>query len=273
MKIHLLINCQFDINNSLIRCIYPYGIFKYPRYQEIYLSDKNYTLITRMEVDNKSNLNCENIVFSFSKNIVFTCFSESDNIKCYFRNNLNDQFQIISYDFENQCSEPKTYYFKEKNQFILSCKKSPVHYLYLFNEDDMNNIITEKTFTLENYNGKYSIIYNLKTDDYDIIYDGNFTEACEEINKEEQSSFITTNGIKEIIKSTNMNIFETTKKDDEPTNLYKYLSDTILKTKISHSKSNSDFFEGINIRQIIIQNTIIISSLYKYNIIKFKNAH
>ena len=50
-----------------------------------------------------------------------------------------------------------------------------------------------------------------------------------------------------------MNIFETTKKDDEPTNLYKYLSDTILKTKISHSKSNSDFFSYSNYSQFLYE--------------------
>ena len=73
---------------------------------------------------------------------------------------MDNKFKIISYDFENQCSELKTFYFEEKNQFILSCKKSYVYHLYLFNENDMNNTIKTKTFTLENYNGKYSIVYN-----------------------------------------------------------------------------------------------------------------
>jgi len=175
-----------------------------------------------LEIDDSFLLyHYKNIEFTFSKNIVFACFSERDDLKCIFINNLDKKFQLISYNFVNQYSEIKTYYFKEKNQFILLCSKSSVYYLYLFNENDMNNNIKEKTFTLENNNGMLSLIYNSKTDDYDIIYNGNFTETCEAFNKEEQFPIITTNQMQEIIKTTNVNInIYSTTKAVESTNIY-----------------------------------------------------
>ena len=118
------LNCQFDFDNSKIICFYIYSFNNYLKYREIKKSEKNYTLITEIIFEDNLSSNYGGNVFSFSKNIVFVCFSESDNIKCYFKKNLDNKFKIISYDFENQCSELKTFYFEEKNQFILSCKKS-----------------------------------------------------------------------------------------------------------------------------------------------------
>ena len=262
------LKCQLDIDNSIIKCIY--NILYNLKYIEIQKSNKSFSLITQIIIENSWSFyfNYESIEFTFSKNIVFVCFCESDSIKCCFKKDSEGEFTVISYDFENKCSEFKTYYFEEKNQFILSCKKSTVYNLYLFNENDMNNNIKVKTFTLENYNGKYSIIYNSKTDDYDIIYDGNFTETCEEFNKEEQFPFITTTQIEEIINTTNVNIYSTIKTDEstnlynylldtittnESNNLYNYQSDIVLETKISSSLSNSYFYSYINYSKFLYE--------------------
>ena len=103
------LNCQFDFDNSKIICFYIYSINNYLKYREIKKSEKNYTLITEIILEKNFGSNYGGNAFSFSKNIVFVCFSESDNIKCYFKKNLDNKFKIISYDFENQCLELKTF--------------------------------------------------------------------------------------------------------------------------------------------------------------------
>ena len=134
-------------------------------------------------------------VHAFNTFLEFITVKKSGN--SYSKENeINiEEFNQISYNFEKECKELKSYYFNEKNEFILLCKKSNDYYIYIFNENNMNKNIQQKTLPIkeQNYKGKYSIIFNKKINNYDFVYDGNFTETCENFNNAEIPSTIQEN--------------------------------------------------------------------------------
>ena len=247
--------CQLDTNSLNIKCIYVLAVYNYLKYIEFKNNEDSYVSITDNIIEGIGNVNYENINFVISSNKDFTCFSRNNETNCYYSANSKGNFQKISHNFENKCSEMKTYYFEENNQFILSCKKNFVYYIYIFNENNIKNNIQPKTFTLSDYNGKYDIIYNSKIDNYDIIYDDNFNEVCTESNNEEEELIVkTTNKIQENIQSTNINNVDTVKQD-QSTASYNYLSEITKKSTI------------INIDETIKKETSTISYNYFSEII------
>ena len=170
------LQCQADTYNSLIKCIYPYGWFGYLKFRGI---DRDNKFIDTY-VEKKSGY--KNIDFTFSKNTDFVCTSKNGKTLCFYKKAPNNEFTSISYNFNNDCSELKTFCFEENNEFILSCKKLSNYYLYIFNENDMKNNIQTKTIS-NNYNGKYSIIYSRKKNNYVFISDNNFIISCDEYNQ------------------------------------------------------------------------------------------
>ena len=98
--------------------------------------------------------------FIYSHNTDFVCFIDYNKTNCYYKKESEDTFSKISYNFNNNCSELKSFYYEETDEFILSFKVSYDYNLYIFNANDMTNNIKEKKLSISGYNGKLSIIYN-----------------------------------------------------------------------------------------------------------------
>ena len=210
--------CQFDSHESLIKCVYPYGIFEYLKYREI-----NYSLNILKDIFIEeilgSTYTC--ITFTFSDNKVFVCALRNDEIECFYKKKSSDDFINISHGYEKGCKNLKTYFFNDKNEFILSCKKSNYYYLYIFNADNLDINFQTKSLLLPNYNGAIDIIFNRTTNNYNIISDNNFTESCEAFNKDEgEKTFLTDyiNIIQEKTIKTDIYISEPTKSEETKSN-------------------------------------------------------
>jgi len=224
-------NCLYDIFNSLIKCVYVYTINSHLHFLTLEESGNSISEDDDIDLDGNAwvdfSSNYQIVSFSSSKYIDFICVSDEGNTKCFFKNNMSDGFNTISNNFENECSELKTFYFDEKDEFILSCKKYSNYYFYIFNAVNMNNNIQTKAFIINNYNGKYSLIYNNKINNYQFIYDGNFTKGCDEYNQEREVNFSTTSKILDNKESTYIFISDNIKTEDS-TKIYK-TEETIIK--------------------------------------------
>ena len=146
-----------------------------------------------------------NITFTSNKNIFFLCGIKSSVIKCYFKYYNESKFNEISYNsFDNNCINLTTYYFEEKNFFVLSGKKSNnEHCIYIFDGDDLNNTIQNKELNIDNYDGKSALIYNPQKNDLEIIYDDIFKEKFNENNYIIGSTEIANDKSSEFIYKTN----------------------------------------------------------------------
>ena len=194
------------------------------------------------------NINYPNkliISFTYSHNTDFVCFIDYNKTNCYYKKESEDTFSKISYNFNNNCSELKSFYYEETDEFILSCKVSYDYNLYIFNANDMTNNIKEKKLSISGYNGKLSIIYNKKINDYNIIYDYNFTLTCEEFNVEEDLYYIDSTNINKIISTTEINY----------KNINSLMNDTIINNFINNisfiSNYNNSKFLNKSIGEII----------------------
>ena len=168
--------CLFDTYNKIIKCIY------YKNYSFHFLTIKD----NFIQKNNIITFTESKITFTFSKCIDLVCCSSNNATKCFYKNNANDTFQSISYNFRSKCIELKAYFFEEKEEFVLNCKIQNNYFLYIIDENNINENIKEKKFFLENYNGKTSIIFNTKINSYDIVYDYNFTNVCEKCNQNKE---------------------------------------------------------------------------------------
>ena len=264
--------CQFDDFNSLIKCVYVHAGNTYLNFFKIQKSEDCYKNVDdEISIEKKLLSDYKMITLTFCQNKDFVCFSRNNEIRCYFKKKSEEEFSRISYDFENQCSELKTFYFDKTNKFLLSCRREDGYKLYIFDESNMNNI-SEKSFIIGNYNGKSSIIYNNKINNYDIIYDGNFTIPCNQYNKEELS-IDTTSKLPEMKVTPEIKLIKSTylEKNNqiESTTFFNFHSSDITtekfnKTNISKSyfydneeKSNELETEYRKIDEYILENEII----------------
>lgn len=117
-----------------------------------------------------------NITWSISTktiNTTLVCSVERDYVYCFYNNNTDKiHFKELSLNYNRRkCLELNTYFFEENNQFVIKCKKSNnSHYLYIL--DGYNfNFIQEINITNDNYNENFTLIYNHRTNNYDIIND------------------------------------------------------------------------------------------------------
>jgi lipopolysaccharide export LptBFGC system permease protein LptF len=97
----------------------------------------------------------------------------------------------------------------------------------------MNTNIKARTLIIDNYNGKYSLIYNNNINNYQFIYDGNFTKRCDEYNQESEVNFSTTSKILDNKESTYIFISDNIKTEDS-IKIYK-TEETII-TEIENSQ-------------------------------------
>ena len=113
------LNCLYDVYNSLIKCIYVYALNSRLYLLVLKESDNSIIYVKEIKIDGNAifdlSPNYKIISFSLSGDIDFICVSDNGKTKCFFKNKSSDGFNIISKNFENECSELKTFYFDEKN--------------------------------------------------------------------------------------------------------------------------------------------------------------
>ena len=67
--------------------------------------------------------------------------------------------------------------------------------------------------TVNDYNGRFSLIYNKNINDFVFIFDNNFNESCDSYNQEEESDIYQTNNISEIKSFTDFSISDIIKEE------------------------------------------------------------
>ena len=155
------ITCQFDSNNLIIKCVYPSWLVNKLRYREI---NNNFEKIRDIPIEDKIFNSYNSITFTFSSEIDFVCFLKNDEINCFHKKKKDNEFKKISYGFEkNDCFELNSFFFSEKNEFILLCKKSNDYHLFIFNPENFDTNVKKKIFSIPDYHGKISIIYKIKS--------------------------------------------------------------------------------------------------------------
>ena len=90
-----------------------------------------------------------------------------------------DDCPIIENSYYEGCSNIETYYFTENDRFVLVCEIYNAFILSII-DDSQFKVIDTKIIYINctddvSYKGKFSIFYNMSTDDYNIITDYNFT--------------------------------------------------------------------------------------------------
>jgi hypothetical protein len=102
---------------------------------------EQYTKIKDIQLEKGNGIQASIISFTYSNNKDFVCDKRGDDTKCFYKNQESDKFFSISYTFEKKCSELNTYYFEEKNQFLMDCKIGNDYNLYIFDGNNINNNI------------------------------------------------------------------------------------------------------------------------------------
>ena len=131
----------YTINTILIKCVYVHAFNTFLEFITVKKSGNSYSKENEINIENNYLQNYQLITIIFSDNIDLVCVQEDKDIRCFFKMNSAESFNQISYNFEKECKELKSYYFNEKNEFILLCKKSNDYYIYIFNENNMNKNI------------------------------------------------------------------------------------------------------------------------------------
>ena len=162
--------------------------------------------------ENDNNVfNIQNFKFAVANNNnIFICYYMNEkgyyyiyinenNIKTY--NNYYYTICDLYYNFINyteipciyveRCSNYKTFYFQEKDEFVLLCKLYNKFILSIIKNKDYpeieNNKCIIKTISINckyynndySYDGEYSLIYDNTLNDYILIIDDNFTKSKE----------------------------------------------------------------------------------------------
>ena len=204
--------CQIDKKDSLIKCVceckscyLQFLILKKLEDNFEKLFDKrifNYDLSEDLIPTYLYSNRISNITWSISTKTVNTtlvCSVERDYVYCFYNNNTDKiHFRELSLNSNmRQCLELNTYFFEENNQFVIKCKKSNnSHYLYIL--DGYNfNFIQEINITNDNYNENFTLIYNHRTNNYDIINDYSLEEISEEYKSTVEVTVINTNIVSE----------------------------------------------------------------------------
>ena len=203
--------CQIDKKDSLIKCVcecqkchLQFLILKKLEDNFEKLFDKrifNYDLSEDLIPTYINGNRISKITWLISTktiNTTLVCSVELDYVYCFYNNNTDKiHFRELSLKSNmRRCLELNTYFFEENNQFVINCKKSNnSHYLIL---DGYNfNFIQEINITNDNYNENFTLIYNHRKNNYDIINDYFFEEISEEYKSTVEVTEINTNIVSE----------------------------------------------------------------------------
>ena len=263
--------CHFDNYNSLIKCIY---MDSNDGYLKFLIIDNMYTKVsdTKIESHNTKGLPYAFKTFSYSANMVLICFWENSVNICYYISNSDADFIQHSYSFENSCLNLETYFLDDPGVFLLSCKTCSNYYqIYKFYENSINDV-SSLTLEFENNDATYFIIYSAEV--YHLVSEEDYSTTCVDNFLEKESTNIInidttnqiqmqmTNRIKEIIDTTEINLYSTIKtKIEQSSNIYNYNNSSNLFTNYSEF-----IYESIeNFKKNIFNDSFNITSLNEGN--------
>ena len=200
------ISCKIDENDSTIKCVYDNKGCKI-YFLTINKTDNGYEKESHLiheysGVCRVGNYRYTNLTYSSNSDTIFVCALER-GIKCFYSNTPNLIFQEITYNnFEENCISLKTNFNKEKNQFELSCIKSGIEHLYIFNATDLNNIVyinvTDSINIEENF-----LIYNNILDTYSYVTNNQYDFYGNNAYEDSKMQFISLYNLK---RESNKNI-------------------------------------------------------------------
>ena len=233
-KMHLIgdckSNCHIFTNSSVLRCFFNDYDSIYNIIYNVSFSNNQFNLVKESdfslypEKDN-STFNFEKFEFAVAdNNNIFICYYINEEEYAYSNNNFWGEYKNsynyyyyttcdLYYNFINYieipciyielCSNYKTFYFKEQNEFVLLCKLDKKFVLSIIKNKEYpefeNNKCIKKTISINckfydgyndysyDYKGEYSLIFNNTLQDYVLIIDDNFTlsKKCKLENEEE----------------------------------------------------------------------------------------
>ena len=188
--------CHLLDSSFIIKCIL---------YYNTYFINIKYDIISdKVGIDkywvSYNNVNFNEITSSKSdKNNYLVCTLYKEK-KCYYndycdyfgnytecelcdKNNNYDKCPYISYSYEKDCSSVKSLYIHETDKYVLICKKYKEFILSTIDHDKKKvinkNIIYINCTDRNEYNGRFSLIFNNSINDYHLITDYDFIDDPE----------------------------------------------------------------------------------------------
>ena len=260
--------CQYDKHNSLIKCIYEDS-----SYIKFLVINSNNEYINDIYIESKSNLNINELVFTFSNNTDFICFKKDQKINCCHKKNSDTSFAIKSIPLSDGCSDLQIHHFEEKNDFLVACKRTSENSYDLFLYENSNfSSITYMLREFDNPDIKHFVIYNALTNKYQLISENDFEIKCKgEKNQSTDIIILSTNKIQENIETTNNHIYNYTNKEKFHTsynnftdnallsNIHSYINTNNIINNTNYSRLISESIE--NFQEKIIKGDINISKI------------
>ena len=183
------INCLLNKKNNLFQCLY----FNNGGIIEVNINEDSNEIKKNFlgNLLNNKKINKIKSTFDNNNNYLFCALFEDYSSKCFIKIN-NDKFNEIKCSIKNECQNIEVYYFEENDEFVLACLKKKEIVLSVVKNINKNNEIScsEKTvFISINEKDSFSVIYNNKDKDYQIISGQDFIKP-NNIRKLEMSDTI-----------------------------------------------------------------------------------
>jgi hypothetical protein len=178
--------CHILDPSLTIKCIYYDNIYFFPlqyniirnEFQKsnvhIYFENFNFYEITSSKSDKNNNYLICPLYIIKNNNNNFTmcqiCDENKDFNDCDFVENL----------YEKDCSRIKSFFFSEDNKYVLICKTFD-EFILLIIDSDIKKAINRKIIYIEcmnniDFNGHFSLLFNISSNNYELITDYNFTD-------------------------------------------------------------------------------------------------
>ena len=184
------ISCHLSTQNlEEIKCFYCLGYEL--EFRSMHYLIKNDPTEDNIFIIKKNEIGIIKIKSAISndKNLIFACYLLKDHSShCFLNNQVKSTYDEITYATLDTCIDMETYFFIEKNEFVLLCRKNKNTFFiqrYKYTMTQLIYIYSSKIIINSTCNelNEYSLIYNNTIDDYNLITNYNFLENSNECLK------------------------------------------------------------------------------------------
>lgn len=184
------ISCHLSTQNlEEIKCFYCLGYEL--EFRSMHYLIKNDPTEDNIFIIKKNEIGIIKIKSAISndKNLIFACYLLKDHSShCFLNNQVKSTYDEITYATLDTCIDMETYFFIEKNEFVLLCRKNKNTFFiqrYKYTMTQLIYIYSSKITINSTCNelNEYSLIYNNTIDDYNLITNYNFLENSNECLK------------------------------------------------------------------------------------------
>ena len=231
------INIKYNITSNIVEIDKYWVSYNYFNFNEIASSksDKNNYLVCTLYKEKQCYYD-------------YYCYYFGNFTECELCDNDNnyDKCPYISYLYEKECSIIKSFYFHETDKYVLICKKFKEFILSTIDYDKKEVISKNRIYInctdRNEYNGKFSLLFNNSINDYHLITDYDFIDnpKCffyKEIIANESYFFNITERNKTYMEENNQKIILE--------NNYSYINDS-FEEDLSYYADMNDSSEYIN---------------------------